>query len=123
MAKYSNPLFLDAALDYLSTNGTRYDICSAQPANYAGIAAVTLGTTTLVGGDYTKANGDVSGRKVTVAAKNGISITATGTANHVAISNGSNNLIYVTTLASNQSVTSGNTADIASFKVEIENPV
>jgi hypothetical protein len=123
MAKTVNPLMLDAALDYLSTNGTRYDICSTAPTTYAqATSTYSLGNTTLAGGDYTKANGTVTGRKTTVAAKSGVSVTVTGTAQHVAISSGSA-LLYVTELASNQAVTSGNTANIASFEIELRDPV
>jgi hypothetical protein len=122
MAKSVNPLVLDAALDYLSTNGTRYDICSTAPTNYTQATSTnSLGNTTLSGGDYTKANGTTSGRKTTVAAKTGVSITASGTAAHVAISSGSA-LLYVTELSSSQAVTSGNTADVASFEIELRDP-
>lgn len=123
MAKSVNNLVLDAALDYLATNGTRYDICATEPATYAAATTTnSLGNTTLAGGDYVKADGDVSGRKVTVAAKAGVSITATGTADHVAITNGVDTLLYVTTLASGQPVTSGNTADIGAFPIELRDP-
>lgn len=128
MAKFANDLVMDAALDYIANNGDRYDICAGQPTTYAEATSTnSLGTTTLTTGytasDYTKANGDTSGRKVTVAAQSGISITASGTADHVAITNGTDTLIYVTTLSASQAVTSGNTANVAAFDIEIADPV
>ena len=39
----------------------------------------------MASGDFTKANGDTSGRKLTVAAKSGVLIDASGTATHTAL--------------------------------------
>jgi hypothetical protein len=122
MAKSTNPLVLDAALDYLSTNAVRYDICSTAPTNYTQATSTnSLGNVAIDGTDFAKANGTVSGRKTTVGAQTGVSITATGTAAHVALSSGSA-LLYVTELSSSQAVTSGNTADVAAFEIEIRDP-
>jgi hypothetical protein len=70
--------------------------------------------------DYTVANGDTSGRKITTAAKSGVSVTASGTATHVSLDDGTT-LLYVTTCTS-QSLTSGNTVNIPAWKVEIADP-
>lgn len=126
MARSVNDAVLDAALNYIADNGDRIDICATQPTTYAEATSTnSLGTTTLTlgagNGDYTLANGDVSGRKLTVAAQTGISITSTGTADHLAITNGTDTLIYVTTITS-QAVTSGNTADTSAWDIEIEDP-
>lgn len=115
MAKYTNPVVLDAALDKIST-ATRLVVCSAQPANFAGIAAVTLAVKTMTGGQFTKANGDVSGRKVTVAAQADLPITATGDGNHLALDDGTT-LLHVTTVTA-QTLTSGNTVSTPAFDVE-----
>jgi hypothetical protein len=103
-------------------------VCSAEPANYAGIAAVTLvGPVTLTpgagNGDFTLADGDVSGRKVTVTAQNGAAVGTSGTATHVVLATGgaTDLLRYVTTCAS-QAVTDGNTANVGAFDIEIEDP-
>lgn len=127
MAKSVADAVLDAALNYLANNGDRIDICSQQPTTYAeATSTYSLGNTTMTlgpgNGDYsTAANGDVSGRKITVLAQTGISITATGTATHIAITDGSAALLYVTTCTS-QAVTSGNTADLSAWDVEIADP-
>ncbi|HEY7823423.1 MAG TPA: hypothetical protein VIG24_11335 [Acidimicrobiia bacterium] len=75
MARSVNDAVLDAALNYIVTNGTRYDLCATEPTTYAEATSTkSLGTTTLSGADYTVANGTTSGRKVTVGAKTGISV-------------------------------------------------
>ena len=116
MAKFLGDAVLDAALDELAT-GTRLVVCSGQPANYAGIASVALADETLTSGDFTKANGDSSGRKVTVAQQSSIDIDSSGTATHVSIDDGSN-LLAVTTCTS-QALTSGGTVTVPAFKLEI----
>lgn len=120
MAKYTSPLVLDAALTKVAT-ATRMTITSAQPANFAGIAAVLLGSavqTAGVGGASYGAlvAGDVSGRKITVAAKNAIPVTASGNATHVNLDDGTN-LLHCTTVTS-QAVTNGNTANVGAYDVE-----
>ena len=75
MAKLIHNDVFDAALEELATC-TNLTFCSAQPANYAGIAAVSLVATTITAGsagaDYTIADGDVSGRKLTITAQTGL---------------------------------------------------
>ena len=119
MAKIVDDSVLDGAFNVLN-DATREVVCSGQPANFAGIAAVTLATVTTAPGDFTIANGDVSGRKCTVAAKNGLTVSSSGTATHVSLDNGST-LLYVTTCTS-QALTSGNTVNVPSWKVEIADP-
>jgi hypothetical protein len=79
MALIANDVF-DAALNEIAT-GTTIHICSAEPANFAGIAAVSLGTATP---SFTgPADGDVSGRKITIDAVTNGSVTSTDTATRV----------------------------------------
>jgi hypothetical protein len=111
---------LDGLLDVIAT-ATRVSACTSQPANFAGIAAVSVGNYTLTGGSYTKANGDVSGRKITLGAQSGNNGTATGAANYLAYDNGST-LLFVTA-ASGQTVNSGSPWTIGSYKVcEVADP-
>lgn len=95
-------------------------ITSAQPANFAGIAAVALADVALTagfgGGDFTNADGDTSGRKVTVAAQNAVPVDTTGTATHVCLDDGAT-LLQVTTCTS-QALTSGNTVNVPAYDVE-----
>lgn len=124
MAKWS----LDGNMDAMLANIAQSDmlhVCSGQPANYAGIAAVQLASVALTAGagngDYTLANGDTSGRKLTVAAQTAVSITASGTATHIALSDGSATLYYVTTCTS-QALTSGGTVDVPAWDIEVADP-
>lgn len=124
MAKAVPDVVLDAALDEIAT-ATRLVVCSAEPANYAGIAAVLLASVALTAGDgngdYVVANGDTSGRKLTVAQQADIAITASGTATHVALDDGVS-LQYVTTCTS-QALTSGGTVTVPAWDIEIADPV
>ncbi|MGH8950149.1 MAG: hypothetical protein ACRDX9_01880 [Acidimicrobiia bacterium] len=98
-------------------------MCSAEPANYAGIAAVSLADVAMtVDSDYTKANGDTNGRKVTVAAKSGVTIDNTGNATHLVLaSTGDTTMRYVTTCTS-QALTAAGTVDIPVWDIEIADP-
>lgn len=123
MAKAAPDSTLDALLAEIAT-GTRLVVCSAQPANFAGIAAVALAdvalTAGLGGGDYTAANGDTNGRKVTVGAQADVPIDASGDATHVSLDDGTD-LIYVTTCTT-QALTSGGTVTVPAWDVEIADP-
>lgn len=125
MAKATPDDVLDAFLDEIALATMLY-VCSAQPANFAGIAAVTLASVALTpgdgGGDFTIANGDTSGRKLTVAQQAAISITASGTANHIVLAiSGSSRLIYITTCTS-QALTSGGTVTVPAWDIEVADP-
>lgn len=120
MGKAVATAVLDGLLDKIAT-GTRISLCSAEPANFAGIAAVLLASKTINGAAFTKANGDVSGRKVTVAAQSAVPVTASGTGTHVVIDDGTTMLLATPTSAS-VAVTSGGTVDLGSFKDEVGAP-
>ncbi len=127
MAKFAPDVTLEGLLAQAALADEMY-VCSGQPANYAGIAAVTLaGPITLTpgngGGDFTYADGDTSGRKVTVAAQNGASVTASGTATHIVLATGgaTDLLRYVTTCTS-QALTSGNTVNVPAWDIEVADP-
>ena len=126
MAKAAEDAFIDGSLNILKTTATRMSVCSAQPAGtpptVAQINTVLLASVVMANGDYTIANGDTSGRKVTMAAKSGLPVSGAGTQNatHITLDNGTNGL-YCTTCTS-QSVTNGNTVNVPAWKVEIADP-
>ena len=110
---------LDSALGDLTTNLDRIDICYTQePTTYTeatstytcGNAATTTGAAT---------NGDTSGRKVTIAAISGGSVTATQTAGWWAGTDGTSVFYAANALASTQAVTSGNTFDLTAIDIEM----
>lgn len=119
MAKALADAVLDAACTKIAT-ATRQVVCSGEPANFAGIAAVLLASVVVDSGDFTTANGDTSGRKVTVGQQASISITNSGTATHIAYDDGSA-LLAVTTCTS-QALTSGGTVTVPAHKIEFADP-
>lgn len=121
MVKKADDTFLDQALDDIAANGVTYHINTVEPATRAAAISDSLATQALVPGDYTKATGDTSGRKTTIAQKAGISITVTGTATHVSVIDATTRLIYVTTCSS-QLLTSGGTVTIPAWDIEIRDP-
>jgi hypothetical protein len=122
MAKACSDAYMDAMLALID-NATTLTVCSGQPANFAGIAAVALASVTLTAGagngDYTIGNGDTSGRKLTIAQQADIDITTSGTATHVVLDDGTN--IYVTTCTS-QALTDTGTVTVPAWDIEISDP-
>ena len=116
MAKNVPDGIIDLMLD--QAEGTNIHICSAQPANYAGIAAVMLAQAVIVGA-YTAAAGDVSGRKNTLPAQTGITITNSGTANHVVVSDGTS-ILYMITTCTSQALVAAGTVDTNAIAHEIQ---
>lgn len=123
MAKATHDDVLDALGAYLAANATRLVVCSAQPTTYTEAnATYALADVTIDGSDFTAANGDVSGRKSTVAAQNAVPIDTSGTATHVALLAVANSkLLYVTTCTS-QALTSGGTVNVPAWDIEIADP-
>ncbi len=120
MAKFANDLMMDAALDYVAT-GTILNVCTTQPTTRTeAVTTYFLADVVMSGASFTKANGDVSGRKTTVAQQASVPIDTTGTATHVAISSGTA-LLYVTTCTS-QALTSGGTVTVPAWDIEISDP-
>jgi len=129
MAKFVHDDVMDALLKYMADNGDKLFVCSAQPTTYTEASATYMlaqhnMTVGHGNGDYTVENAAPSGRKLTVTEQSGISITNTGTANCVAICDSANaKVLWVTTLAANQSLTSGNTVTVPTFSDAIADPV
>jgi len=124
MAKAIPDAILDKTLDEIAT-ATRMVLCNAQPTTYTEAnATYALADVTMGGGDFTKANGDTSGRKVTVAAKSGVLIDTSGTGNHIALVRVSDTtLIYVTTCSSQVVTANGsNTVNFPAWDVELADP-
>ena len=113
----------DSGLTVLDTEANRVDICSAEPTTYtAATSTNTLGNTTSIT-ISAPADGDTSGRKVTLSAISGASVTATGTATHFAITDTTNSRLLATgSLSASQAVTSGNTFSLTAVDIEIPDP-
>lgn len=118
---FLNDEAFDQGLDWITANGDRIDICSAEPTTYAeATSTFSLGNSAVVIG--AAQNGASSGRRVVVPAISGGSVSASGTATHIAITDGTGTLIATQALASSQAVTSGNLFNLTSFSITYPDP-
>ena len=114
---------LDNCIRVLDTEANKITVTSQESTTYASANSThALGSSTSlsIGSPADRSGG---GREVTVAAVTDGSISATGTASHYAILDTSNTRLLATgSLSASQSVTSGNTFTLASFKIGIPDP-
>lgn len=124
MAKRFPTATLDGLLDVIAA-GDKIVVCSAEPTTFAEANATFLlaGVVAVPVTDFTKAAGSPTGRKVTVAAKNGVSVTATGTATHVAVIRTADSTLRAVTTCTSQALTSGNTVNIPAHAYTVVDPV
>lgn len=121
MGKAANDAVMDAMLDEVAL-ATLMIACTQEPTTRAeAVTTYALADVATAPGDFTKANGDVSGRKVTVAAKNAVPVDANGSATHIALVDATR-LLYVTT-CNTQGLTAGSTVDFPAWDVEVADPV
>lgn len=124
MAIFAPDSTLDGMLDYIANNCTRVTICSTQPTTFAeGNSTYALADVTVTAGngsgDFVIANGDTSGRKLTLLQQTGVTVDTTGSAQHIALLDVTNSALLAVTTCTTQSVTSGNTATINAFDLEL----
>ncbi len=121
MSKSIPDAVLDTFLDEIAT-GTRVDVTSdvGTPTDLSNTLANVTVAAGDGGGDWTIANGDTSGRKLTLTQQADVSITGTGTALHIVISLAS--VILAITTCTSQALTSGGTVTIPAFDIEIADP-
>lgn len=121
MAKTVLDDVLDAALDEIALANIM-TACDTLPTTRAEaittymLADIAMTPVT----DFTIADGDTNGRKVTVAEKTGVTVDTTGTAINVALCDGTR-LLYVTECTS-QLLTATNTVDFPAWDIEIADP-
>jgi hypothetical protein len=113
----------DQGLSVLDTEANRLDLCSAEPTTYTEATSTnTLGNTTSITISAPE-DGDTSGRKVTLSAISGASVTGSGTATHFAISDTSNSRLLATgPITPTQAIISGNTFSLTAVDIEIPDP-
>src|SRR5512139_194810 len=117
MAKYQNDLMLDAAFDWVRARVTGISVCSTQPTTYTqAYTTYMLAKTTMTSTGLTVADSTGSGRKVTMQAKSGVSVTASGTAAHIALFGSTGSTLLLVTTCTTQALTSGNTVNIPTWK-------
>ena len=118
MSKLTDDSVMDAALAVVQTSND-YHICFGDPSNRAEVIANSLAN---VAPTFTgPANGDVSGRKITVDSKSGVTVNATGTAAVACLISGTL-LLDKTDLSATQLITAGNTITIQAWDHEIADP-
>lgn len=119
MAKWLNDSVLDAFLNKIG-EGTQILVNTTQPTTRANAISGALASATLTSGDFSKIDGTPNGRRITIAQKSAVPVTATGSAQHVSIVN-STDLLAVTTVTA-QTLTSGNTVTIPSWYAQVSDP-
>ncbi len=117
MAKYAHPDVLDAMGAYVKANCTRMVACSSTPANFAGVASVSLADVAMASGDFTAGAYASTGRQLTVAAKSAVPVDSSGTFDVVALVDDTNSKLLYVTEGTNQALTSGNTVNFPSFAI------
>lgn len=133
MGKRINTAVLDLALNAIKTGvggvgpANRQVLLTTEPTSYAeATGAAKLAEVTMASGDFTVGAGSGSGtspRKLTVAAKAGVSITASGVASHVALIDTVSSALLLVTTCTPQSVTNGQSLDLPAWAQEIGAPV
>lgn len=121
MAKRLEDTVLDASLDRFA-EATIIHVLSAEPTSFADLATNSLADVVVDGADFTKANGDTSGRKVTVAAQSGITVDTSGTATHIGYGITTGSVFLGATTCTSQVLTSGNTVNIPAHDYEQGDP-
>lgn len=120
-ARIGNEVF-DAALSYISANTENLYICSQEPTTFTE-ASSTYALGSKASPTFTGPADDTSGRKLTVDAISDGSVSATGTAAWVALTDDSGTLLLVAqALASSQAVTNGNTFTLTAFDINLQDP-
>lgn len=119
MAKFVHSDVLDNGLNGIKNNAIRMLLISAYTAgdSYATVTGNKLAEVTMASTDFTLAS---SGNNRTLTTASGKSATATATASgtpdlHIAFTDNSSKVLWVTDETSNQPITSGNTVNFPSL--------
>lgn len=125
MAKSQLDAIYDSGtLAYVRVRATRVTVCSTQPTTYAQANSTTgymlAKSDVITSTDFTLADGDVSGRKISVAAQNSITVSANGTAQHVAWIGSTGSTLLLVTTCTSQSLTAANLVNIPAHDFEIQ---
>lgn len=110
---------LDAALDYVRTNGTRVDFCTLEPTTYA--SATSTNSLANQSGITLTANaaGSPNGRRCTIPDTVVATVTADGTATHWALTDGSSELVATGPLTASEDVIVGGGSSTLSLNAAI----
>lgn len=130
MAKWANAAVLDGGLNYIRDNASRMILINNYVAgdSYATVTGAALATVTMTTGtassDYVISTPTAtSNRQIATVTK-----SATATANsstpdlHIAFTNGSNTVIWVTDETTNQQIVNGNTINFPAITYVSQQP-
>jgi len=121
MAKSAHDDVADAYLEKMTANVNLLCACSAQPTTRTeAVSTYALATVALAAGDFAIADGPSGGRRLTIAAKSNIPITASGTITHLALVD--NSVLYFVTTTSREALVSGNLLNVPSWSITVGDP-
>lgn len=121
---------LDGAWLVIKNSCNLMTVCEGEPADFAE-ATTNKGTGTnkkladvaMAPADFTIADGDVNGRKISVAAKPAVDVDVTGTGDHVALLDTvGSRLLYVTTTTAAANLDAAGTTDVPAWDAELADP-
>ena len=121
MGKKADDSVMDGALNVVDANMTAFHVNTVEPLDRAAAIADSLATVAVDAADGTLADGDSSGRKLTLAQQPNVPITVSGSATHVSIISAAI-LLYVTTCTL-QALNSGGTVTLPAWDIEIADPI
>jgi hypothetical protein len=122
MGKFISATTLDQELNYIALCDYMSVVTGSSTTYSDMYSGSVLAIQAMAGGDYSLSGATYAPRVLTVAAKSGISITASGTALYVALICGSGSTVRAITTCSSQVLTSGGTCDIPSFSFTLNQP-
>lgn len=123
MAKSLLDAVLDTAFARIQGNADLMTVCSQAPANFSEAQSTyALGQRAIGSNHFTIGDGDVSGRKITIAAQNSVGITTSGHLNHLAILNTASQEMQLLTTVESQYVNAGANVNVPAFDDEILDP-
>lgn len=121
MARVIADSVLNAALSHIQNNVNQLVLIDTAPADRTAALASALATHTVGAGDCTIANGDFSGRKLTLAAQTGISVTDTGNYNHAVLLSATE-ILAILEADTTRALVNGDTVNLAAFDIEVGDP-
>lgn len=126
MAKWAHSDVLDGGLNAIKNNATEMLLISAYSAgdSYATVTGNALAEVAMVSGDFTLSS---SGSNRVLTTASGKSATASASASgtpdlHIAFTDGSAKVLWVTDETSNQAITSGNAVNFPSLTYTSNQP-
>ena len=125
MAKTVHNDVLDAALNYIKNNCNKMVACSQQPTTFTEAnSTYALADVSMSSSDFTgPADGDTSGRKITVNAKSNVPVDVQGDpAVIVLLDTVNSKILYTTDEGSSQTIYVGNNANFPAWDIELADP-